>query len=37
MQCAGVGAILLTYHDAAGVLVQRKTESSDALEVIGWY
>ena len=36
-QCAGVGALLLTYHDAIGVLVQRRTESSDVLEVIGWY
>lgn len=36
-QCASIGAILLTYHDAAGVLVQRKTESADALEIIGWY
>lgn len=34
---ASSGAILLTYHDAIGVLVQRKTESSDRLEVIGWY
>ena len=36
-QCAGVGAILLTYHDTAGVLVQRKTKSTDVLEMIGWY
>jgi hypothetical protein len=36
-QCAGVGAILLTYHDGGGVLVQRKTESTDVLEVVGWY
>jgi hypothetical protein len=36
-QCAGAGAILLTYHDGSRVLIQRKTESSDVLEVIGWY
>ena len=37
MQSAGFGAILLTYHDATGVLVQRKTDSSDIPEMIGWY
>lgn len=36
-QSAGVGAMLLTYHDATGVLVQRKIDSSEALDVIGWY
>lgn len=34
---ASVGTLLLTYHDATGVLVQRKTRSSGAPTVIGWY
>ena len=34
MQCAGEGAILLTYDEANGVLVQRKTASLDVLELI---
>ncbi len=34
---ASVGALLLTYHDAVGVLVQRKTRSSGPPTVIGWY
>lgn len=34
---ASVGALLLTYHDATGVLVQRKTSSSGPPTVIGWY
>lgn len=34
---ASVGALLLTYHDATGVLVQRKAREEGAPEVIGWY
>lgn len=34
---ASVGALLLTYHDVTGVLVQRKTSSSGPPTVIGWY
>lgn len=34
---ASVGALLLTYHDATGVLVQRKTRESGVPDVIGWY
>ncbi|HUU83975.1 MAG TPA: hypothetical protein VM243_10780 [Phycisphaerae bacterium] len=34
---ASVGALLLTYHDAPGVLVQRKTSPSGVPAVIGWY
>ncbi len=34
---ASIGALLLTYHDATGVLVQRKTCASGPLTVIGWY
>ena len=34
---ASVGALLLTYHDVSGVLVQRKTNSSDPFTVIGSY
>ncbi len=34
---ASIGALLLTYHDATGVLVQRKTHDSGVPDVIGWY
>lgn len=34
---ASVGALLLTYHDTSGVLVQRKTRSSGSPAMIGWY
>ncbi len=34
---ASIGALLLTYHDATGVLVQRKTRETGVPEVIGWY
>jgi len=34
---ASIGALLLTYHDATGILVQRKTRDSGPAAVIGWY
>ncbi len=34
---ASVGALLLTYHDATGVLVQRKAREKGVPDVIGWY
>jgi hypothetical protein len=34
---ASVGALLLTFHGTAGVLVQRKTCSSGPPAVVGWY
>jgi len=37
MRYASIGALLLTYHDATGVLVQRKTQESGPPAVVGWY
>jgi len=37
MRHASIGALLLTYHDATGILVQRKARDAGAPTVIGWY
>jgi hypothetical protein len=34
---AAIGALLLTYHDATGVLVQRKAKPAGPPQVVGWY
>ncbi|MCB9850201.1 MAG: class I SAM-dependent methyltransferase [Phycisphaerales bacterium] len=37
MRHASIGALLLTYHDGTGVLVQRKDSATGVPAVVGWY